>query len=210
MKKYNRLTIVKTTQKMSNRGWNETYAECVCECGNKKELLLSTVKAGIIKSCGCLQRDRLKEVATKHGESRRGKRTLTYNSWSSLRDRCNNKNSKDNKTYIERGIKVCKRWNKYENFLKDMGKRPSKEYSIDRIDNNKGYFKENCKWSTFTEQMNNTTRTHWIEYRGQKQSLAEWCKELDMNYSTVATRMHRGWTEERALTTPTTNSFKNT
>ena len=82
-------------------------------------------------------------------------KTPEYSIWLQMRQRCNNPNCKAYRLYGKRGIKVCKRWDSYKNFIKDMGKRPSKKYSIDRIDTNGNYEPENCRWSTQKTQVKN-------------------------------------------------------
>lgn len=141
--KFGRLTAIKFDHrdKRSNQYWIFQ-----CDCGNKKVLCVSEIKKGHTKSCGCLR----KEMMTKHGMAR----TRTYKSWEAMKIRCLNKSNKDYKYYGGRGITVCKEWLIFENFYKDMGDRPQGK-TLDRIKNDKGYFKSNCKWSTSKEQANN-------------------------------------------------------
>lgn len=165
---------------------------CRCDCGEKRIIPSKNLRKGTSKSCGCLR----KELSTKHGHAR----SKTYKIWVGLSNRCNNPNNTHFSRYGARGIKVCKRWNKFENFLLDMGERPA-GYSIDRINNNKGYSKNNCRWATPTEQGRNTSRNVNISWEGKIQCLTAWAKELKIKEFTLRGRIRRGWSIERALTT---------
>lgn len=113
-----------------------------CKCGNRKLIRVDHVNSGKTKSCGCSSH-------VTHGQARKGKYSKEYITWQSMKNRCYLKSSTSFKNYGGRGITVCDEWkNSFEQFLKDMGSCPSKYHSIDRIDNDKGYFKENCRWST--------------------------------------------------------------
>lgn len=127
-----------------------TYWKCLCDCGNNIVVRGSSLKNGHTKSCSCLRIERNKEQKTKHG--RYGSKE--YITWSNMKKRCMNSKSPNYKDYGGRGIKICKRWEEFENFYVDMGDRPEGK-SIDRIDNDGNYTPKNCKWSTHTEQMNN-------------------------------------------------------
>lgn len=120
-----------------------------------------------------------------------------------MKRRCYNKNEKAYRNYGGRGIKVCDRWlNSFEAFLEDMGKRPSNKYSIERIDVNKDYKPGNCIWATDMEQANNTRANHKITINGITKNLMEWQRQFSMPNSTFQNRIKRGWTVEKALTTP--------
>jgi hypothetical protein len=124
--------------------------------------------------------------------------------WWAMKDRCNNKKNSWYSHYGDRGIKVCERWmNSFDAFLSDVGEAPTQKHSIERIDNDKGYEPDNCRWATQKEQMNNRRCNAWIEYKGQTKTLTQWCEILGFNYRTIYDRLHRGkHTIERAFTQP--------
>jgi hypothetical protein len=188
--KFHHLTVLQLSyiDKKSRR----TYWECICDCGTKKIVSRDCLLRGNTKSCGCIP-----HPLYTHKEA--GK-TKEYRAWVAIKNRCTNPNSSKYNSYGLRGIKVCGRWvNSYENFLNDMGRAPSKEHSIDRIDNNKDYSSLNCRWATATEQANNTRKNRLIMYRGQTKTLAEWCRHLNLNYKTITMRIVRGFTSKEAF-----------
>lgn len=121
---------------------------CKCSCGTIKSVSLTSLNVGNSTSCGCGQSGLMKKHKTIHGMSR----TNEYKIWNSMRERCDNPNRREYKWYGSRGIKVCKRWEKFINFFKDMGLRPSIKHSVERINNNGNYTPKNCKWATVHEQ----------------------------------------------------------
>jgi hypothetical protein len=141
----------------------------------------------------------------KHGHSKRKQHSRTYRVWAGIRTRCVNPKDTAYQNYGGRGITICDRWkDSYENFLEDMGERPGKEYSIDRIDNEKGYSPDNCKWATRKEQHRNTRRNVWIEFNGQRKVASDWAAEYGISATTLKYRIFKaGWDVEKALTTPT-------
>jgi hypothetical protein len=116
--------------------------------------------------------------------------------------RCNNPNHKSFKHYGGRGIEVHLNWFSYENFLRDMGRRPSPKHSLDRINNEGDYEKENCRWATASEQNKNTRRTKFISLNGESRSIAEWCEVYGIAQHVAQQRLARGMLPEAAFTEP--------
>lgn len=114
--------------------------------------------------------------------------TLTYKTWKRMINRCRNINSPDYKDYGDRGIKVCDKWLNFENFLKDMGEKPVHK-SIDRIDNNKDYKPDNCRWSNTVEQARNKRNNHYITYNNITKCLSEWSEITGIKQSTIRMRL---------------------
>jgi hypothetical protein len=184
--KTNRLTLIGQPY----RG----YGLFRCECGTEKEIRITSVNFQETKSCGCLHKEITKLRATTHGKSK----TRTHETWRHIKDRCLNKNVDCYKYYAGRGITMCEEWKKFENFYADMGERPE-GMTLDRIDNEKGYYKENCRWATKKEQQNNTRRTKLFTYQGKTQSMKMWAEELGFPYEKFRARLKRGKTFEEAL-----------
>ncbi len=167
-------------------------ALCRCDCGKEQEVNINSLKRGESKSCGCLKRQNL---------SYRYRNTRTYKIWKNMRYRCNNPRFIKYAYYGGRGIKVCSRWDSFENFLKDMGECPD-GLSIERIDPNGDYSPENCRWATLLEQHNNTRSNRFLTFQGKTQTMAQWCRELGVSYDLVCDRLSRDWSVEDALTKP--------
>lgn len=193
--RFGRLVVIKWAgkDKQGNYLW-------LCRCNCKNEIITRgyDLKSGNTKSCGCFKIQRTIERMTKHGHSQNNK---TYVSWYAMIQRCTNLNNERYKDYGGRGITVCKRWRKFENFLEDMGERPPK-CTIERKNNNKGYYKKNCKWATSIEQNRNSRHNCLIIYNGKTQCLAVWAEEYNILYNTLLQRLRRNWSIEGALTTP--------
>jgi hypothetical protein len=137
----------------------------------------------------------------KHGQTNKYGcgREPTYMSWTCMKQRCYNKKHVAYNRYGGKGIMVCERWFSFLNFLEDMGTRPLGK-QLDRIDNNKDYCKDNCKWSTPKEQANNRSNNKLIEYCGIKKSLSQWANYFKINPFTLKSRLNLGYTFKEALT----------
>ena len=145
-KKFGRLVVQKEGVKNGRR---LVYA-CLCECGRSVSVLGESLRSGNTKSCGCLNVEIVKGLFTTHGMCK----TKTYYTWIDMIQRCTNPNNSRYSDYGGRGITVCKRWLKFDKFYKDMGEKPA-GLTIERIDNESGYFKENCEYITYSEQARN-------------------------------------------------------
>jgi hypothetical protein len=127
--------------------------------------------------------------------------TSEYETWAAMCKR--GRGSRDQKRYIERGISVCQKWmDSFEAFLMDMGRKPTPDHSIDRIDNNKGYSPENCRWATRLQQCRNKEITLYVEFKGERRILRDLSDEFNMDHSVVRGRLRLGWPSERIFSTP--------
>jgi hypothetical protein len=132
----------------------------------------------------------MERARERHGMTK----TRTYRIWVSMLARCHNPNSYNRRNYGLKGVTVCDEWrSSFLAFLADMGEAPE-GMTIERVDNVKGYCKENCKWATRVEQNNNRSDNRIVEHDGRSQTLAQWCRELGLNYYTVRDRLERGFT----------------
>lgn len=152
--KFGRLTVLREEKPhVSTSGKNIHMWLCVCECDGKEVILRGdSLRHGRTKSCGCLRIQKCKERKASHGMVGQPE----YKVWSNMKSRCYNSNTANYPNYGGRGIKVCERWlESFENFYEDMGERPSKNHSIERLDVNGGYSLENCIWIENEKQTRN-------------------------------------------------------
>lgn len=179
-KVFSRLTVLEYSHINNNGGamWN-----CICKCGNLTTSAASSLKDGRIKSCGCLRKEALDTSI--HGHATKGV-SSEYGTWRNMKDRCYNKKNNRYQRYGGRGIKVCDRWiNSFENFFLDMGKKPSLNHSIDRINNNGNYELLNCRWATSKEQCSNRKNSVVISYKGKTMVMADWVRFLGLSSTTT-------------------------
>jgi hypothetical protein len=188
--RYERLTV---TGRADNYRGNAQW-HCLCDCGRRLVALGNDLARGKVKSCGCYNAERI----VKHGMAR----SPVYRVWQAMIQRCENPKCDAYENYGARGITVCDEWHDFERFIADMGARP-KGFSIDRIDNDQGYCKANCRWASTTQQLNNRRNNRMVELDGRKQTIAEWAEEKGIVWSVLRGRLDRyGWSIEEALTTP--------
>lgn len=200
---FGKLTVIE----IDNSGFRPIRWLCRCECGNMALVRSSNLlKQDGTKSCGCKVYDKrgprpdLTERNIKNAKYiKSSKRTLS--TWKSMTSRCLNEKDKDYKNYGGRGIKVCKRWSSFFNFLDDMGERP-KGMTIDRIDTNGDYKPENCRWATPLVQANNRRDNQYVEYNGEVKTVRQWAESSSVEYKTLLYRVKAGWNFHEAITTP--------
>ena len=171
-----------------------TYWLCECKCGRQKPVKAFELTHEHSLSCGQNECHRAIHRMTNSAEHR---------VWSGMKGRCRNPNDPAWLDYGGRGITVCDEWNKFENFYRDMGPRPSPEHSIERRDNDKGYSPDNCYWATRQEQALNRRNSTKLTLNGETLNILRWSERLGISESLIYWRLNKGnWSVERTLTTP--------
>lgn len=178
-------------------GKSYTVWNCICDCGKQTVASASNLKRGHTSSCGCKKLGP-NLTNTTHGFTTGKNPRATYRVWCGMKARCYNKKNHKYKDYGGRGIKVCQRWMGFENFLMDMGEKPSRKV-IDRINNDGNYEPGNCRWSTHYESCRNKRSNIRITILGKTMVLTDWSKAFGLKSATVRARIKRGWTVEQAL-----------
>lgn len=167
---------------------------CECECGGDAVVITANLTKGNSTSCGCKRR----ENGFRHGMAD----SRLYRVWLSMRQRCENPKDAAYHNYGGRGIYVCERWKEFKAFFADMGMRPD-GYQLDRIDNNGPYSPDNCRWVSSRANKHNKRTNRMVEWKGETLPLTVWAERLDLHPRTLFNRIDRGWTLERAMTSPT-------
>lgn len=194
-KKFGRLTVLSFNPQVNGvrATWN-----CKCDCGKESKVCGNNLRIGMTKSCGCIWLEEVAGSNRSHGKIN----TPEYKAWGGMKARCYNENIKNFGDYGGRGIVVCDRWlNSFENFYKDMGDRPTPKHSIDRIENDRGYSKENCRWATRKEQCENRRSNIFIEKDGIRLTVSQWAVKLNIEAATIHARVKRGISVEQQLET---------
>jgi hypothetical protein len=214
---WGRLTVLEEAEPLTYPDYrrNSTYEKprvlCSCNCDGKRVIVrVDALRGGRVRSCGCLHRESARERMTamdkrgnKHRQTHGGSYTPEFYVWRTMKARCTNPKNRQFHRYGGRGIKVCRRWlNSFENFLLDMGNRPSPKHTIDRIDNDGNYEPSNCKWSTQHEQNTNRSSNVFLTYQGETLCQADWARRFGMNRVLINRRLRDGWSVDETLTTP--------
>jgi hypothetical protein len=175
--------------------------QCVCVCGKEVLAKAHELRSGERKSCGCWKREVLGEATRTHGRANSrvtGYADRTYGIWQAMRDRCNNSKRSDYHRYGGRGITCCERWERFENFLADMGEAP-KGLTLDRINNDGAYAPENCRWASRKGQSHNSGACKWVTHEGATHNLSQWFTKLQLSPATYYARIRRGLSPTEAL-----------
>lgn len=189
--RFSKLTLTGKTEIRTTSGCRKMFVQARCVCGKIGWYRLNSLKTSNTTNCGCLRY----ESNTIHRKCG----TPIYKVWHNMKSRCQNPNTQDYHCYGGRGIKVCKRWQEFKNFYEDMGEPPSNKHTLDRINNNKGYSKKNCRWSGAKGQSKNRRCT--ITYKGE--SSTESSLRLGGKDGFVYRRIKiQGWSKKKAFTTP--------
>lgn len=186
--RFGRLLVVKRS------GYHRTTGEalwvCRCDCGGEATFRSWVLRQGRATKC----KGSAHFLARDH--------RLTHRSWESMLNRCRKTSGRHWKYYGSCGVTVCDRWSDFANFLADMGDRPSRRHTIDRIDPNGNYEPGNCRWATVSEQNCNRRNTLYIEVDGARVKLVDYCQKVGVSAQAVRTRLRLGWTLERACSEP--------
>jgi len=180
---------------------------CQCDCGATTTVSGKHLRTGNTKSCGCLRKG-VGIRQYRHGHATNGHMSPTYRSWRSMKDRCQKPEHASYEHYGAKGIRVCEEWDcDFEAFLRDMGSRPE-GMTLDRIDNSKGYSRDNCRWATKREQTLNRSITTMVVIDGSRVPLADAAAQAGLNTDTVRRRIESGIPVERALSFPSARAAK--
>ena len=167
---------------------------CACDCGGSKTAYVCNLRSGYTQSCGCFQREQLREALVQHDLSA----SCEYRIWRTMLARCYNARCKAYAGYGRRGIKVCERWQEFPNFYTDMGPRPTGQHTIERVNNDGDYEPTNCKWATQVEQANNRRSSRFVTQNGERKTIAEWTRVLGVGRTALQTHIARGtWPDQK-------------
>ena len=187
-KTFNNLEVI-GFEKVSN---TNTHWNCKCLiCGSITVVSRPNLKSGNTTDCGCMRSKKISDVNKTHGQSN----SSTWNSWSKMRRRLR---QGDNHSPIYGKIGMQESWNSFENFLLDMGERPE-GMTLDRIDNEKGYYKENCRWATQAQQNRNKSTNVILTFDGKSMCATDWASEIGIHRDTIRRRIKRGLPIEKVL-----------
>lgn len=186
------MTVLRILNTMTANG---SVAHCRCDCGLEKDILVKVVRKGTSR---CSHVPKLKPVKAAKIRPIPLSSYPEYSIWSSMTNRC-----RKHKNYHGRGIAVCERWHKFENFILDMGRRPSPKRTIERKNNDGPYSPDNCVWATQQTQMNNTRVSRLVTFSGVTMTVSQWARSVGMSYRTLYLRIYKGWPVDLAINYPT-------
>lgn len=172
-------------------------AYCICDCGNKRKVQMTNLERGLIKTCGAKGCS-----GSMHSRHHGMTGSPEWVAWQSMKSRCDKKTDKAYHNYGGRGITYCSQWKSFTVFFRDVGKRPSPRHTLDRVNNLGNYEPGNVRWATGIVQSNNKRNNVFLEYKGERFTIAQWARKLGIGLTTLFERLRMGWSIERVLTTP--------
>ena len=197
--RFTRLVVVESMGK-NNKG--QYIWKCQCDCKNFVTVSTSALRSKNTRSCGCIHKEQLSK---RNKENRKWytKHPRLKRIWDAMKHRCENPNNETYNYYGGKGICVCREWQDFYLFEKwSLNNGYGDHLTIDRIDENKDYCPENCRWTDMTTQNNHKSNNKYLEYKGEVKTLAEWCRELNLSYHRTKARLNVcGWTVEQAFDT---------
>lgn len=195
--KFGKLTAIKCLGKSKTTSGNDTYWLCKCECGNFAKTTITKLKSGHTRSCGCLKKRNESDNYIAKSKTR------LYRIWIGMKTRCFNVKAGNYKYYGAKGVTICKEWvgdDGFENFKKWSLENGYKDgLTIDRIDNEKEYSPDNCRWVTMKEQARNTSQVKMIEYNGENKSVPDWAESIGISAELLKKRIRDGWSIEKCI-----------
>ena len=194
-KRFGRLVVIAATEERQHR---KVVWKCKCDCGNESYANSGALLSGRTRSCGCLMHESRGKSRITHHKSK----SRLYVLYNGIKARCLNPNNKAFKWYGGKGIKICDEWlNDFQAFYEwAMANGYAKGLTIDRIDSEKDYCPENCRWITIQEQQHNKKSNHYITCNGETHTMTEWAKKTGININTLSSRINKlHWTPEKAL-----------
>lgn len=183
--RFGRYEVIERVQNVDNR----PHYKCKCDCGNERVVSGKYLRKGLSKSCGCYGAEQRKIASTRHGHSSRKGNSKEYTAWLNMKNRCLDKNNKQYNDYGGRGISVCNEWLNFKNFYNDMGN--CNGLTLDRVDVNGNYNKENCRWATSIEQSRNKRNNHIITINGVDMTMMEASEKIGIKYDALRQRVKR-------------------
>lgn len=205
-RKFGILTVIEK----SYRKGRHQYWKCQCDCGNIVDARQDALKSGRTSHCGCLTKKILSISHSKRSNYSMSK-TRIYKIWVLMRKRCKNQNDPHYMDYGGRGITVCDEWDKsFENFKEwALANGYKDNLTIDRINNDKGYFPNNCRWATMKTQSINRRTNRILIFNGKELTATQWADELNIDSNTILSRIDvYGWSVEKALSTPVNAKYR--
>ena len=198
-RRFGRLVVVGEAEPYVSPSGNKIRrCDCKCDCGRTTIVYAGHLTSGNTKSCGSCYNGLSNERIQKHGKSN----TRLYHIWCTMRERCRVKPEYSH-------VSVCEEWQKFEPFYEwSMSHGYADNLTIDRIDNNGNYEPSNCRWATWTQQMNNVSKNRKVTFHGVTCTIAEWSRMFCIPYHALRYRIEKGWDFERALTTPTQGELR--